>query len=592
MGPDKPHIRFLLLVIGWGFGAEAYCEGAMNSRKLIDRRAFLRSAGACAAGMVAAGNPLGRLDPAFSAAKASRPNILLILADDMGYSDIACFGGEMRTPNIDRLAQGGLRFTHFHNASRCCPSRASLLTGLYPHQAGIGDMMNDQGVDGYRGDLNDRCVTIAEVLKGAGYGTYMAGKWHVTRFIGDDGPKHNWPLQRGFDRYFGTITGAASYFEPDTLTGDNTRIEPPANFYYTDGIADHAVSYIRDHRRNRPDKPFFLYAAFTAPHWPLHALEEDIARIRGRFDQGWDVLRSERRRRMIEMGIVREIWRLSPRDGNVPAWETAPDKAWQLRRMEVYAAQIDRLDQGVGRILGALEQTGARENTLIFFLSDNGGCHEELTPSWGNYLLEGKERVARKTTRDGKPVRFFNNPSVMPGPADTYQSYGYPWANVSNTPFRLFKHWTHEGGIATPLIMNWPAGIKGRGDLRRQPGHIIDIMSTCVDVSGAAYPAERAGRQIQPMEGKSLVPAFADKALDREAIYCEHEGNRAVITPRWKLVARGAQGAWELYDMIADRTEMTDLAAQNPGIVEPMTGMWDAWARRTRVFPRPGSTGR
>ncbi len=247
----------------------------------------------------------------------------------------------------------------------------------------------------------------------------------------------------------------------------------------SDAIADHAVSYIHDHRRDKPDKPFFLYAAFTAPHWPLHALEEDIARYRGRFDQGWDVLRSERHRRMIEMGIVPEVWRLSPRDANVPAWENAPEKAWQLRRMEVYAAQIDHLDQGIGRILAALEKTGARENTLVFFLSDNGGCHEELTPSWGNYLLEGKERVARKTTRDGKPVRFFNDPGVMPGPADTYQSYGYPWANVSNTPFRLFKHWTHEGGIATPIIMHWPAGIERRGELRRQPGHIIDIMSTC-----------------------------------------------------------------------------------------------------------------
>jgi arylsulfatase A-like enzyme len=531
----------------------------------------------------------GRIEGASQA--SGRPNIVLILADDMGYSDIGCFGGEMRTPNIDRLAESGLRFSHFHNSARCCPSRASLLTGLYPHQAGVGDMMNDQGVDGYRGDLNRRCVTIAEVMRGAGYGTYAAGKWHVTRYLPPEGPKHNWPLQRGFDRYFGTITGAASYFEPDTLVRDNTPIEPGRGFYYTDAIADHAVDFIRSHRQSRQNQPFFLYCAFTAPHWPLHAPEDEIARYKGRFDKGWDVLRAERHRRMIEMEVVAKQWRLSPRDSQVPAWADAENKAWQLRRMEVYAAQVDIMDRGIGRIVAALESTGALADTLILFLSDNGGCHEELTESWSNYFFSNREKVSRRKTFDGREVRFFNNPDVLPGADDTYQSYGRPWANLSNTPFRLFKTTAHEGGVATPLVVHWPRAIKTHGEFRRPMSHIIDIMATCVEVSGAKYPTEVNGEAIQSMEGRSLVPAFSGGAIEREAIYCEHEGNRAVITEEWKLVARGWRGAWELYNMIADRTETNNLAAENPDQVALLAGMWDAWARRVKVFPRPGQAG-
>jgi len=551
------------------------------------RREFIRSVGIgtmswalSPGGKDLPGLTLGRVKP-------KPPNIVLILADDMGYSDIGCFGGEMRTPNIDRLAKNGLRFTCFHNTARCCPSRASLLTGLYPHQTGIGNMMNDQGLDGYRGDLNDRCVTIAEVMRATGYSTYMTGKWHVTRFLDPDGPKHNWPLQRGFDRYFGTITGAGSYYEPDTLTDDNTQVEPPPGFFYTDAVADHAATFIREHLRTQPEKPFFSYVAFTSPHWPLHAPEEDIALYKGRFDKGWDVLRAERYDRMRTMGIIDKRWKLTERDSHVPPWDQAEHKDWQLRRMEVYAAQVDRMDRGIGRIVAELEAGGVLDDTLIFFLSDNGGCHEELTESWNAYLINGKERVARKTTRDGKPVRFDNNPEVMPGPSDTYQSYGYPWANVSNTPFRLFKTWAHEGGVATPLVVHWPGRIKPSGEFRRQLGHIIDVMATCVDVSGAAYPTELGENKIQPMEGRSLVGAFSGRPVDREAIYCEHEGNRAVITEKRKLVARGPKGAWELYDMEADRTETNDIAGKNPDLVRRMADMWEAWAKRTRVLPWP-----
>jgi len=563
--------------------------GEHPRERAFSRRGFLGTVAAGSARLI--GSALIH-DRAFSAGRSSapakRPNIVIILADDMGYSDIGCFGGEIRTPGIDRLAAGGLRFSHFHNSARCCPSRASLLTGLYPHQAGVGDMMNDQGVDGYRGDLNRRSVTIAEVLRGAGYGTYAVGKWHVTRFLPPDGPRHNWPLQRGFDRYFGTITGAGSFFEPDTLLRDNIPIEPGAGFYYTDAIADQAIEFILSHREDaQPDKPFFLYCAFTAPHWPLHARETDIARYQGRFNKGWDILRGERHARMTEMGVVDKRWQLSSLDPDVPAWAEARNKTWQSRRMEVYAAQIERMDRGIGRITAALETAGILSDTLILFLSDNGGCHEELTESWSDYFFSNKEKVVRRTTRDGRTVKFFNNPEVMPGPDDTYQSYGRPWANLSNTPFRLFKQSAHEGGIATPLVVHWPGGFKARGKFDRTLGHITDIMATCVEVSGAKYPPEARGEAILPMEGRSLVPAFSGGAVDRQAIYCEHEGNRAILTPKWKLVARGQSAAWELYDMEADRTETNDLAAANANTAARLAEMWEVWAKRVGVVPRP-----
>ncbi len=552
------------------------------------RRDFLKTLGAGAAGFAGAATHAAAFpQKSPRAATAAKPNVMVILADDMGYSDVGCFGGEIRTPNIDRLAANGLRFTHFHNAARCCPSRASLLTGLYPHQTGVGDMMSDGGADGYRGDLNRRCLTLAELLRTAGYRTFGAGKWHVTRFLPPDGPRHNWPRQRGFDRYFGTITGAGSYYEPDTLVRGDESVEAPAGFFYTDAIAAETAGFVREHCRTSPGSPFFSYVAFTAPHWPLHAPADDVARCRGRFDKGWDVLRQERYARLVDMGIVDRRWRLSERDERVRPWADAPDKAWHARRMEVYAAQVERMDAGIGQILSALESCGVLDQTLILFLSDNGGCHEELTPSWENYFLRGREKVARARTRAGKPVRFFNDPAVMPGPDDTYQSYGYPWANLSNTPFRLFKHWTHAGGVATPLVAHWPAGIRARGELRHQHGHIIDIMATCVDISGASYPRSRDNQPVTPLEGVSLVPAFDGRPLRRDAIFWEHEGNRAVLTDVWKLVSRGARGEWELYDVRADRTETHDRSQGNPDVVRDLHEQWASWANRTGVLPRP-----
>jgi arylsulfatase len=506
---------------------------------------------------------------------ARRPNIVLILADDMGFSDIGCYGGEIRTPNIDGLARGGVRFTQFYNTARCCPTRASLLTGLYPHQAGVGHMVdNPKPFPGYGGDLSRQAVTIAEALKPAGYQTLMCGKWHVTPVTGS---KHNWPRQRGFDRYYGIIHGAADYFNPVTLVRDNEKAELDApGYYFTDAIASNAAAFVADEAR-KPE-PFFLYAAFTAPHWPLHALEEDIARYRGRYKDGWDAMREERHRRQIGMGLVRKEWPLTVRDPAVPAWRDAPDKEWQQRRMEVYAAQVDRLDQGVGRILEAVRRSGQEENTLVMFLSDNGGCAEELGP-------KARALHIPSVTLDGRPVRVGNVPGVMPGAEDTYQSYGVPWANASNTPFRLYKHWVHEGGIATPLVARWPGVIRRKNALTDAPGHLIDLMATCVDVAGARYPDSFAGERITPLEGKSLRPVFeSGRRSGHEAIFWEHEGNRAVRQGQWKLVSRHP-GQWELYDLEADRTEMRNLAASDPGRVASMTALYEQWAARAKVEP-------
>lgn len=534
-----------------------------------------------------------------AASWAARPNIIVILSDDMGYSDLGCYGGEIRTPRLDQLAADGLRFTQFYNTARCCPTRACLLSGLYPHQAAIGHMTGDQHLDGYQGDLSKHCVTMGQVLHSAGYGTYAVGKWHVTRFDGPEGPKHNWPLARGFDRFYGTIRGAGNYFDPGTLTRDNTMISPfadpeykPAVFYYTDAISEHAVRFLADHGKKNAEKPFFLYAAFTAAHWPMHALPDDIAKYKGRYDGGYEPIRRERFERMRKMGLLRPEWELSPQVGD---WSAVEHKAWESRCMEVYAAMIDRLDQGIGRIVDEVKRQGKLDNTLIFFMQDNGACQEEVgrrsNGSTGEVTLPPiapetvRLDVIPKQNRRGVATRM--GPEAMPGPEDTYIAYGENWANTSNTPFRYYKHFVHEGGISTPLIAHWPAGIARRREFERQPGHLIDIMATCVDVSGAAYPTEIDGNKITPMEGRSLVPAFSGKTIQREAIYWEHEGNRAIRTGKWKLVAKGAKGPWELYDMEADRSEMHDLAAAQPDRVKEMAAQWEAWAKRAHVIPWP-----
>ncbi|GAB4145052.1 MAG: arylsulfatase [Planctomycetaceae bacterium] len=544
-----------------------------------------------------------------SALAAGRPNIILIMGDDMGFSDLGCYGGEIQTPNLDKLAAHGVRFTQFYNTARCCPTRASLMTGLYPHQAGVGHMMNDRGTDGYRGNLNRRCMTIAEVLKTAGYGTYMAGKWHITRHTAPNGPKFNWPLQRGYDRFYGTIHGAGSFYDPNSLTRDNTQISPyadpeykPKQYYYTDAISDHAIRFINDHLKTSKEKPFFVYVAYTAAHWPMHALPEDIAKYKGKYDKGYAPIRAARLKKARQLGLIKKSWEMSPQAEN---WENVKKKEWEARCMEVYAAMVDRMDQGIGKIVETLRKNGQLENTLILFLQDNGGCAEGLGRR-GRGKIPHPLRASKPTfppmkatalqtsmiprqTRDGWPVLMGNN--VMPGPADTYIAYGRGWANVSNTPFREYKHWVHEGGISTPLIAHWPASIKSHGQLRHEPSHLIDIMATCVDVSGAKYPVTFKGEKIQPLEGKSLAPVFSGKSLSQRALFWEHEGNRAVRIGKWKLVAKGRRGPWELYDLDADRTELNNLASQFPERVAEMADMWTSYAKRTNVLPWP-NTGR
>jgi len=535
-----------------------------------------------------------------------QPNIILIMSDDMGFSDIGCYGSEIHTPNLDNLAANGLRYTQFYNTARCCPTRASLLTGLYPHQAGVGHMMNDKGVDGYRGDLSRNAVTIAEVLKPAGYSTYMAGKWHVTPSE-KKYETYNWSLQRGFDRFFGTIHGAGSFYDPNTLASGNEYISPDQDFYYTNAISDTAVKYIEQHQA---DEPFFMYMAYTAAHWPMHALPKDIEKYKGMYDQGWDALRKKRHQRMIEMGLVDANWPMSPPDEKPDSWKFNDDPEWHARCMEVYAAMIDCMDQGIGRVLKALEEKDELDNTLIVFLQDNGACAEqygmwkkELTPE---QLKERQPMAADELqwamdpsfTRDGRPVKHGR---VMPGPADTYIGYAPGWANAGNTPFRMYKHWVHEGGISTPLIVHWPHGIREKNEFRQQPGHLVDLMATFVDVAHADYPETFADHEIIPMQGVSLVPSFSNGELNRsQPLFWEHEGNRAIRVGKWKLVSKADKHPrkydqidelpfelWELYDLEADRTELNNLAADYPDKVKDMSAQWLAWAQEAMVVPKP-----
>lgn len=543
--------------------------------------------------------------------KAARPNIILIMSDDMGFSDIGCYGGEINTPNLDGLAAGGLRFTQFYNTARCCPTRAALLTGVYQHQAGIGLMTGNNKLPGYQGDIGRHVRTIAEVLRSGGYRNYMSGKWHVASNINPKGPKHNWPLQRGFDKFYGTIIGAGSFYDPATLCRGNTYITPvndpeykPKVYYYTDAISDNAVTFLKEHGKATAEKPFFLYVAYTAAHWPMHALPHDIAKYKSKYDKGFAPARSARFERLKKMGLIKPSWRLSPQSDD---WKAVKEKAWEARNMEVYAAMVDSMDQGIGRIVSEVKRQKKLDNTLIFFLQDNGGCAE----GYGRYAPRnpyptdlkpmGPDDLQKKIwppmqTRDGRPVR--HGPGVMAGPEDTFIGYGRGWANVSNTPFREYKHFVHEGGIATPLVVHWPKGIteKRNGSLIHQPGHVIDIMATCIDVSGADYPRKIADQDILPVEGASLKPALQGQPINRkDALYFEHHLNCAIRDGRWKLVRKGNPGRgelapWELYDMEKDRTEMENLAEGHPEKVAELSDKWEKWAVRARVKPWPWKT--
>lgn len=495
-----------------------------------------------------------------------RPNIIVILVDDMGFSDISCYGSEIRTPHIDSLAHHGLRFTQFYNASRCCPTRASLLTGLYPHQAGMGDMVDTRGRSRepgpYQGWLSDQSVTLAEVLKRAGYNTYMSGKWHV----GED--SLDWPLQRGFDRYFGLISGANSYYEilPNRIVvSQNTRLTSlPDPFYMTDAITDSASAYVE--QGIHQEKPFFLYLAYTAPHWPIHAPQDKIDAYKGKYLEGWDTVRIRRKNKQEALGLFQNPVALSPRDPNIPDWKDVENQdAWDLK-MATYAAMMTSVDEGIGKLVQQLTAAGQLEDTVIMFLSDNGACHEVLEVRMDKDL--GAFSAQART--------------IPTGQKGSYISYGKEWANASNTPFRLYKHWTHEGGISTPFIVQYPEMIK-QSRIVHDVTHLIDIMPTVLEWSGGTYPEYFKGHDIRPLEGYSLVPLISGKSTERNrTLFWEHEGSRAVRRGKWKLVSE-AKKSWELYDMDYDRSELHDVAATFPDTVARMQTAYNEWARRVGV---------
>jgi arylsulfatase len=508
---------------------------------------------------------LALLSLSAGAVGAPQPNIVVILVDDMGFSDIGCYGSEIPTPNLDALAKGGLRFTQFYNTARCCPTRAALLTGVYSHQAGVGHMVENKNLPGYVGRLNDRCVTMAEVLRPAGYLTAMSGKWHVGQNQGVT------PKSRGFDRslnaaaggfYFADAPRAELFLDGEKIANDDPRL--PKDWYSTDLWTTFGLKFIDEALAAK--KPFYLHLCHNAPHFPLQAPRADIEKFLGQYRIGWEEVRARRYARQVEMGLIDKQWASTPMPEAVKAWKDVP--AAEQKRfdhlMATYAAVVHRMDNAIGDLVAGLKQRGVLDDTLILFMSDNGGNAE----AGANGRTEGD-----------------------PSKGNSNWFSGESWAYAQNTPFRLYKHFNHEGGISTPLIAHWPAGITAKNEFRRQPGHLIDVMATVVDVSGAAYPKEFNGKAILPMEGRSLVPAFADKPIEREAIYWEHEGNAAVRVGDLKLVRQGRNGPWELYDLKIDRTELHDLAQSQPQKAKELAALWRTWAERAQVLPAPGAEG-
>ena len=487
---------------------------------------------------------------------AQRPNIIFIMADDMGYSDIGCYGGEVNTPNLDQLAANGIKLKSFYNNARCCPTRASLLTGQYPHTVGMGLMVTNQGAKinpgSYQGFLNDQYPTIAEELKKAGYSTYMTGKWHVGE------REQHWPLTRGFEHYFGLISGANSYYEiiPQEIgkrhvVEDSKEFEiPKEGFYMTDAFTDHAIQYMNAQKANQPNKPFFLYMAYTAPHFPMHALEEDVVKYMKLYEQGWDVTREKRYAKMTKLGLIDSRYKLTERTAGIPAWDNATDKKTWVRKMAVYAAMIDRMDQNIGKMISALKKNGQYENTMIIFLSDNGGCAESVSN------------------------RNFNDTTKLIGQRGSYVTYDEPWANVSNTPFKKYKHFMHEGGMITPCIIQWPAGIKPKPGYSNEIGHVIDLLPTGLELAGVTP---------KDLPGESLSYVWNGKKPSAKTYCWEHEGNQAIRKGNWKLVKDLEDPAWELYDLSKDPCETKDLAKKNSQLVIDMMNEYAAWSKKVGV---------
>jgi len=546
----------------------------------VKRREFLKTMGMGAAA-------LAMPEPISAVGRSNRkPNFIVILADDMGFSDAGCFGGEIGTPNLDQLAANGLRFTQFYNCARCCPTRASLLTGQYPHTVGLA--RNGRS-------LTRNGLTIAEGLKEADYNTAMAGKWHLSRTATlrtkeahqtwldhrydpelPFAPLDTYPVQRGFDRHYGVIWGVINHFDPFSLVDAVTPVTTlPRDYYFTDAITDKSVEYLNDFGNS--EKPFFLYVAHCAPHWPLHARPEDIAKYKGVYTGGWELLRKDRFRRQLKMGLFRkENTPLPPVQDEGTKWDrlSETEKAYQARKMAVHAAMIDRIDQSTGRIVRALEKTGRLDNTLIFFLSDNGASPE--VPRGPGY-----DRSSR--TRDGRAMKYQNIEVEELGSETSYTGVGLPWASASNTPYRYWKQESFEGGCHTPLIVHWPKGLEASpGSITDQAGHVMDIMPTCLELGGISYPDSFHGRTLTPMEGKSLLPILQGKRREgHDRLFFEHVEGRAARIGDWKLVAHSrTKNKWELYNMAEDRTETKDLADKYPQRVRAMAAEWKEWARR------------
>lgn len=530
-----------------------------------------------------------------------RPNIIIIMADDMGFSDLGCYGGEINTPNLDLLATEGMRFTQFYNTSRCCPTRASLLTGLYPHQAGVGRMTMDAGKPGYRGFLTENTVTIAEVLRQAGYNTGMTGKWHIseTNQLESDkqlkwlahqenyGPfsdTSQYPVARGFDKYFGNIWGVVDYFDPFSLVNGKEQVMTvPDNYYYTDAISDTTVAYVQQFSSD--DKPFFLYVAHTAPHWPIQALPEDIAKYENVYKDGWQAIRERRYKKMLKLGLFDSANApLAPWMFPEKSWSDNKDAAWDAHAMAVHAAMVDRMDKGIGRLIKKLKELNELDNTLILFLSDNGASHEDPAKYGPGFDRAG-------STRDGKNVIFplVKSNENTPGPQTVHAGIGTQWAHTVNTPFKYWKSKIFEGGICTPLIAHWPNGIKEKNVVNNEMGHVVDFMATCSELAGVQYPEEFKGRKITPQQGLSLLPIFSKgERKDPEFIFWEHFGSKGLRQGKWKLVQLSNDASWQLFDMEKDRTETKDLSAQYPDIVTSMKAKWVELADSTKVYPLPG----
>lgn len=531
-------------------------------------------------------------------AQDQRPNILIILADDLGYSDLGCYGSEINTPNLDILASQGIRFNRFYNCGRSCPTRASLLTGLYPHEAGIGRMTFDQQLPGYRGTMTHDGMTIAEVLRKAGYATGMIGKWHVAetplREDQRDWLNHqvfhdtftrleDYPVNRGFEDFYGTIYGVVDYYDPFSLvSGDKPVEKVPKDYYSTIALTDSAVQYVN--RYAKDDKPFFMYLAYHSPHWPLMAPEKYIRKYEDVYKKGWEAVRNQRYKRMKDLHLFEgQDNYLSTRKSDAK-WIDNRDAQWDARAMAVHAAMIDCMDEQIGRVIKALEQTGQLQNTLIMFLSDNG-CSSEICQ---NYTPGENDRP--DMTRDGRDIVYPREKEVLPGPETTYASLGPLWANVANTPFRFWKAKMYEGGICTPAIAYWPAGIKLKGGtVVDSPAHVIDIMATCVDMAEAEYPKVYNGHKIRKMSGLSLLPIFeTGKRKGHKFIGFEHFREKALMSrDGWKIVQPGDKSSWELYNLANDRSEQHNVAGEYPAILKKLVSEYHKWAKETMVEPAP-----